>query len=64
MLNVTTNKLGKMYSALVCNNDSFLSPELKQLGREADHSPSSCAEFTAWGYISSLPHDFFTDTRV
>jgi len=63
MLNVTTSKLGKMYGPLVCSNYSVLSPELRRLGLEADHSPPSCADVTAWSYISSPPYVFFTDTR-
>jgi hypothetical protein len=63
MLKVTTRKLRKMYGPLVCSNYSVLSPELRRLGREADHSSPSCAEVTAWSYISSPPYVSFTDTR-
>ena len=62
MLNVTTSKLEEIYSSLVCRNCSVLSPELRWLGREADHSPPSCAEVTAWCYISS-PHMSFSRTQ-
>jgi len=36
----------------------FLSPGIKRPGREADHSPSSSAEFTnTWIYISTSQYD-------
>jgi hypothetical protein len=33
-----------------------LSPGVKRQGREADHSPSSCAEVKSGGAIPPLPH--------
>jgi hypothetical protein len=36
-------------------------PEVKQTGREADHSPPSSAEVKKeWSYTSTLPYVFMT----